>query len=377
MKKLGTYLLVIALTCIVQLSFGQGMGVNTTGAAADASAIIDASSTSQGVLVPRMTAAQKTAIASPATGLMIFQMDGTAGFYYYPGSGWSAVGGGGGGSLPSGTDGQLLQLVGGVPTWVNVAPTVTTNAVSIINVGNATCGGNVTLEGQATVTARGICWGTSPNPTIALSTKTVDGSGTGSYTSSITQLLPTTTYYVRAYATNVFNTVYGSNVSFTTGTVAIGDNYGGGKVAYLLVSGDPGYSATTQHGLVAPPSDQSTSMKWTNGAIISITGATGSAIGTGQSNTNAIIANLGVGTYAASICDNLVLGGFSDWFLPSSGELSKLYLNRVAIGGFTTGTYWSSRETLDSHADGVYFVNGTSDVNNKQYTTYVRAVRSF
>jgi len=70
------------------------MAVNTTGAAANASAMIDVSSTSQGVLVPRMTAAQKLAITSPATGLLVYQTDGTVGFYFYDGSSWTIVGGG-------------------------------------------------------------------------------------------------------------------------------------------------------------------------------------------------------------------------------------------------------------------------------------------
>ena len=118
-------ILAVAIMMVITTNsgFGQGVSFNTTGALAHSSAIIDASSTSQGVLVPRMTAAQKTAISSPATGLMIFQTDGTPGFYYYTGSAWSAVGGS---SLPSGTNGQVLQLVGGVPTWVSLSAAYTT-----------------------------------------------------------------------------------------------------------------------------------------------------------------------------------------------------------------------------------------------------------
>ena len=96
-----------------------------------------------------------------------------------------------------------------------VLPTVTTNAVTNIKVTTATCGGNVTFNGNATVTARGICWGTSPNPTID-DNKTTDGSGTGSYTSNLSNLASQTTYYVRAYATNEKGTSYGEEKSFTT-----------------------------------------------------------------------------------------------------------------------------------------------------------------
>ena len=79
----------------------------------------------------------------------------------------------------------------------------------------ASSGGNVTAENCASVTERGVCWSTSPNPTI-LNSKTVNGSGSGSFSSSLTGLLPGVTYYLRAYATNSVGTGYGNEVSFTT-----------------------------------------------------------------------------------------------------------------------------------------------------------------
>lgn len=98
-------------------------------------------------------------------------------------------------------------------TTTPVVPSVTTAAVTGITQTTATSGGNVTASGGATVTARGVCWRTSGNPTIA-DAHTSDGSGTGSFTSSMTGLTPNTTYYVRAYATNSAGTAYGSEVSF-------------------------------------------------------------------------------------------------------------------------------------------------------------------
>ena len=92
---------------------------------------------------------------------------------------------------------------------------ITTKDVTNIKINTATCGGNVTSDGNATVTARGICWSTNPNPTIE-DNKTNDGGGTGSYSSNITNLTPNTTYYVRAYATNEKRTAYGEQKSFTT-----------------------------------------------------------------------------------------------------------------------------------------------------------------
>jgi hypothetical protein len=95
---------------------------------------------------------------------------------------------------------------------------LTTTAVSSIANTTAVSGGAISSDGGATITAKGVCWSTSANPTIALNTKTNDGSGTGSFTSAISGLIPNTTYYVRAYATNSNSTAYGNQVSFTTTT---------------------------------------------------------------------------------------------------------------------------------------------------------------
>lgn len=94
-------------------------------------------------------------------------------------------------------------------------PTVTTKNVSNITQTTATCGGNVTDAGSSKVTARGVCWDTSKNPTKSDS-KTTDGSGTGSYTSQLTGLQSNCKYYVRAYATNSEGTSYGDQISFYT-----------------------------------------------------------------------------------------------------------------------------------------------------------------
>jgi phosphodiesterase/alkaline phosphatase D-like protein len=94
-------------------------------------------------------------------------------------------------------------------------PTVTTANVTNIAATSATSGGNVTDEGGAPVTARGVCWSTTPNPTTA-DNLTVDGSGAGTFTSTLTGLSPLTTYYVRAYATNLYGTVYGQEIQFTS-----------------------------------------------------------------------------------------------------------------------------------------------------------------
>ena len=96
-----------------------------------------------------------------------------------------------------------------------VLPTVTTNAVTQITETTAVAGGNVTADGNATVTERGVVYATTPNPTTA-NNKVSGGTGTGSYTCNLIDLQPNMTYYVRAYAINSKGTTYGEEVTFTT-----------------------------------------------------------------------------------------------------------------------------------------------------------------
>lgn len=103
-------------------------------------------------------------------------------------------------------------------TTTNPVPTVLTNTVTNITTGTATSGGYVTSDGGLPVTVRGVCWGTSANPTVD-GTHTTDGSGMGNFISSLTGLTTSTSYYVRAYATNSLGTAYGNQVTFTTASV--------------------------------------------------------------------------------------------------------------------------------------------------------------
>ena len=256
---------------------------------------------------------------------------------------------------------------------VELAPTVTTTTVSSISQNAASGGGEVTSEGSSTVTERGICWSTSPNPTTSDS-KTNEGTGTGAFISLLSGLSSNTLYYVRAYATNSNGTSYGNEVSFTS-YAAIGDNFQGGKVAYVLQSGDAGFDPNVQHGIIAAPSDQSNSAPWS--LTLTSTGATSQAIGSGQSNTNVIVTDQGAGTYAASICNDLVLGGYSDWYLPSMYELEKLYLSKDVLGNFEVAFYWSSSEQDANSAWAQSFNSNSQSAGSKNGTYYVRAVRSY
>jgi hypothetical protein len=160
--------------------------------------------------------------------------------------------------------------------------------------------------------------------------------------------------------------------------LAIGNSYGGGKVAYILKSGDPGYVAGQTHGLIAAKADQSTGARWYNGSYV-VTGATGTALGTGLANTDAIIAVQGApaASYAAGVARAYNGGGRTDWYLPSKDELNKLYLRQAAIGGFGPHYYWSSSEYDAISAWNHAFDINTQYANPKASPSYVRAVRSF
>ncbi|MBA7584635.1 hypothetical protein ES708_26592 [subsurface metagenome] len=97
----------------------------------------------------------------------------------------------------------------------DVIPQLSTTTVTNITHNSATSGGNVTDNGGASITARGICWNTTGNP-IQSDNKTIDGTGTGSFTSNLTDLQGETNYFLRAYATNTIGTAYGNEIDFTT-----------------------------------------------------------------------------------------------------------------------------------------------------------------
>jgi hypothetical protein len=155
--------------------------------------------------------------------------------------------------------------------------------------------------------------------------------------------------------------------------LAVGMNYEGGIIAYIDASGE--------HGLIAAPTDQSTGIKWMNDSYID-TGATATAIGTGKSNTETIVAAQGDGEYAAKLCLDLVLNDYDDWFLPSLDELNELYINREIIGGFDLSDnphYWSSSEVDYNRAWEINFRYYGYQSDNFKHANFlrVRAVRYF
>jgi hypothetical protein len=281
-------------------------------------------------------------------------------------------------SVPTGTNGQVLTFCNGVPSWNGCFPSVLTTPVSHVTFNTAVMGGNVVSEGFTSITARGIVYGTTTNPTTSNNT-TNNGSGTGLFTTNLTGLTPLTTYYVRAYATNSVGTSYGNELSFTTSPLTIGTNYAGGIVFYL--------DSTGQHGLVCAPSDQG-SFQW--GCYGTDISGTSTAFGTGMVNTLAIVNGCNQRPIAASVCNDLVLNGYNDWYLPSRDELSLMYQNLRTqnLGNFSNNSYWSSSQFGSFSAwsvnfgdayvsNYVYYGSGYSNGYDRNYNFSVRAVRAF
>jgi hypothetical protein len=366
-------------------------------------------------------------------------------------------------------------------------PTVSVTATpTSVATTSAIGGGTITSTGGATITTSGLVWGASTNPTISLTTKTTDGTASGTFTSSITGLSQGATYYVRAYATNYLGTSYGPNITFTTITtptvastinstvtfstailggvlsstggetttigimystasnfvtststiinsnavagtsytttisglsavttyytkafatntagttygpttsfttpvkpIAVGDEYGGGRIFYIFKSGDPGFVHGQTNGLIASLEDLSTSSgaDWRGNDGYSNIGASGTDLGTGLGNTNKIIESYGSGTgYAAGMARAYNGGGYTDWYLPSKNELNQMYLNigngAAAPNRFITSgsNYWSSSESGRYWAWEQNFANGSQLEPYKNSLNKVRAIRKF
>jgi hypothetical protein len=129
------------------------------------------------------------------------------------------------------------------------------------------------------------------------------------------------------------------------------------------------------------PGDQSASAEW--GCIGTLTGADGSAVGTGKQNTIDILGGCAEDGIAARLCNVLVEGDYNDWFLPSKAELNLMYANLhnigTPVGGFESGLYWSSSER-EGNAHNAW----TQDFSNSDQNYYlkyselrVRAIRAF
>jgi formylglycine-generating enzyme required for sulfatase activity len=158
----------------------------------------------------------------------------------------------------------------------------------------------------------------------------------------------------------------GRGVRLAPPSYFIGQSYGGGIIFYI--------DGTGQHGLISAPTDQATALWGCNNNFI---GGTSTDIGTGDANTATIVSGCSESGIAASICKNLVLNGYDDWFLPSKDELVQLYIQKNVIGGFVSFYYWSSSDVSTTQAWCFIFGLGIPTWGNKIDNFGVRPVRTF
>ncbi|MEI7981917.1 MAG: DUF1566 domain-containing protein [Bacteroidota bacterium] len=340
-KKAAVAILPVLLCCGGMLA--QSVGINDDGSNPVSSAMLDVSSTNKGFLPPRLTYNQRVAIESPVAGLIVWCSNcGPSGeLQVYNGTIWT-------------------NLTGGAASGLPGAPTI----------GTATMGW---MEASVSFTAPASDGGSTITKYTATSSPgsisgTLAQSGSGTIT--VTGLTNFTAYTFTVTATNATGTGAASAASNSiTPGFYIGQSYGGGIVFYI--------DGTLQHALVAATSDQGAAQWGCYGTAI---GGTSLAIGTGQANTTAIVNGCSEAGIAARICDNLVLNGYEDWFLPSREELNQLYLQRNVVGGFTKSLYWSSSESDGNQANAAWIMNFNWDASytrtKNDATSRVRAVRA-
>ena len=279
------------------------------------------------------------------------------------------------------SNGETFITGGGSGGTDNLAsPTITTNTVIDITSNSATFGGEISNANENQIVERGIVYSTSPNPNIALSDNIIIGNGIGDFDtiSGIGYqydhtLNPNTTYYVRAYAITENNiSAYGNEVSFTT--LSVGQTGPGGGIVFF----DKGNANGGWQYLESATSDQSTALVW--GCVETTVPGTQLTVGSGAANTSLIVATCIDANFAAKLCNDLTLGGQSDWFLPSRAELYLMWknLHQNGLGNFNISDgYWSSTEAFSSHAWYFDISYGAAFTSNKGSTLYVRAVRAF
>lgn len=274
-------------------------------------------------------------------------------------------------SLADGTTYYASQTVNGAESTSRLAVAVTAKAVTATPV--------VSHVGEGDTKVQGTC--AEANGTVIsifkggnlMGTMTMTNATDWEYT--ITAAAISDTYTAQASATNKCISLVSNSV--TVDAVAVGDTYQGGKVFYIFTSTDVGlYVPGETHGFIAAVSDNVSSEWGCQGT--SITGADGQAIGTGNANTVDITTGCTTAGIAARLCYDLVTGGRSDWYLPSYDELTKLFLNKDAVGGFSSNSYWSSSEQDANTALMRTFPGGGTSGVVKSSSSYVsRAIRRF
>lgn len=206
---------------------------------------------------------------------------------------------------------------------------------------------------------------------INASLNPISGTNEVNLSATLSGLIAGITYHYRVKAVNSLGEALGSDMTFEA-KYTIGSIFGGGIICYVDPSG--------QHGIIAAQNDQHNNITWYNGTYVS-TNTFETTIYSGKANTATIVSVQGQGSYAAKICDDLVIGTFDDWYLPSREELDMVYRNLKVTGlsSFISDRYWSSTEYGQYNAWWQQFWDGGQGYNHyaKNQLFSVRAVRAF
>ena len=262
-------------------------------------------------------------------------------------------------------------------------PSVNTEAVTGISQNKATLNGKINSNGGGSISKYGFVYSrftNSPSLNDGYTVELHSSNPTSAFSTTISSLSAGVTYYVRAFAINELGITYGNVKSFRQ-PLSIGDEYEGGVVAYLFQSGDSGYVWGEQHGLIIPKKDDrpTNTYQWGYYSVY----YTYNGIGEGKNNTTKIASACGSGSAAYYVKNQYRAGGKTDWFLPSIGELQKIYYNRNSLNISSSSSndkYWSSTQysIYDSnYAYYMHFYNGYSDDSYKSNYKKVLPVRQF
>lgn len=232
-------------------------------------------------------------------------------------------------------------------TTLAVSPDAVTVAATDVKSTQATLHGWVNANNQSTSVSFEYGTTTAYGQTVNAIPATVNTTG-DSVMGSLAGLTPLTTYHYRIKITNIYGTAFGSDMTFYTG-YTVGEAALGGVVFSV--------DATGTHGMVVTDSSIAASVSWYNGTYM-VTNATGTALGTGAANTTAIVAAQGAGNYAAYLCQNLVRGGYSDWYLPSVDEMQAAINSYTAVQiGYWGSFFWTSSEVDANNAKLIWVTN--------------------